>query len=233
MVFKSRQVRMIPIIVIIMSVAFGGLMTWWMLSLGPPGMMDAFTFSLMMSSIMGAVVIMLPLMLPILIAADSIVGEKERHTLVPLLATPLSNGELLLGKFLTAMIPGLLVAYGNLVLAVAVVNGVVFFMAPNLLWVWPDFLSLIQAILLPILFAVLSVGLMVIISGRADTVYEAYQTGGILILPAMVFAYSGFFAGLSWIIFIAGALILVIIDIILFRVAVRLFNRDDLMTRTG
>jgi ABC-2 type transport system permease protein len=230
MVFKSRQVRMIPIIVIIMSVAFGGLMTWLLLSFE---IMDPFSFSMMMNSIMGAVVIMLPVMLPILIAADSIVGEKERHTLVPLLATPLSDGELLLAKFLTALIPGLLVSYGNLVLAVFCVNGVVFFMAPSLLWVWPDLLSLVQALVLPILFSILAVGLMVIISGRADTVYEAYQTGGVLVLPAMVFAYSGFLVGLGWIIFLSGAIILIIVDIILFRVAVRLFNRDDLITRTG
>jgi ABC-type Na+ efflux pump permease subunit len=74
---------------------------------------------------------------------------------------------------------------------------------------------------------------MVIISGRANTVYEAYQTGGILILPAMAFAYSGFFAGLSWIIFVTGVVILVVVDIILFRVAVRLFKRDDLISRSG
>ena len=230
MVFKSRQVRMIPIIVVIMSVAFGGIMTWLMLSFGG---IDAALFSVTLGSIMGAVVIMLPLMLPILIAADSIVGEKERHTLVPLLATPLTDGELLLGKFLTAMIPGLLVAYGNLVLAVLVVNGVVFFMAPQFLWVWPDLLSLIQAIILPILFAILAVGLMVIISGRANTVYEAYQTGGILILPAMVFAYSGFLLGLGWLIFGIGSIIILFVDFILFRLAVRLFNRDALISRTG
>ncbi len=230
MVFKSRQVRMIPIIVVIMSVAFGGIMTWLMLSFGG---IDAALFSVTLGSIMGAVVIMLPLMLPILIAADSIVGEKERHTLVPLLATPLTDGELLLGKFLTAMIPGILVAYGNLALAVLVVNGVVFFMAPQFLWVWPDLLSLVQAIILPILFAILAVGLMVIISGRANTVYEAYQTGGILILPAMVFAYSGFLLGLGWLIFAIGSIIILFVDFILFRIALRLFNRDPLITRTG
>ncbi len=230
MVFKSRQVRMIPIIIVAMSVAFGGFMTYLMLA---AEMMDPFTFNLMMNSVMGAVVILLPIMLPVLIAADSIVGEKERHTLVPLLATPLSNRELLLGKFLTAMIPGVLVAYGNLVLAVLIVNGIVWFMAPQLLLAWPDPLSLIQSLILPFLFSILSVGLMVIISGRANTVYEAYQLGGVLILPAMIFAYSGFLSGLSWIIFIAGVVILVILDIILFRIAVRLFNRDDLIARTN
>jgi ABC-type Na+ efflux pump permease subunit len=232
MVFKSRQVRMIPIIVVIMSVGLGGFMTWYLLALGLY-LLDPFMFNVMVGSIMGLVVTLLPIMLPILIAADSIVGEKERHTLVPLLATPLSDGELLLGKFLTALVPGLLVAYGNLILAVGVVNGIVFFMAPHLLWAWPDLLAVLQAILLPILFSILSVGLMVIISGRANTVYEAYQTGGILVLPAMVFAYSGFFLGLGWPIFIIGSLVLLIVDVIVFRVAVRLFNRDALITRSG
>ena len=230
MVFKSRQVRMIPILVVIMSIVFGGLMTWLILSFGTT---DVFFYTMMMNSIMGVVITLLPIMLPILIAADSIVGEKERHTLVPLLATPLSDGELLLGKYLTALIPGLAVAYGNLALAVFIVNGVVLFMAPSLLWMWPDPLSLIQALVLPILFSTLAVGMMVIISGRANTVYEAYQTGGIVILPAMVFAYSGFLAGLNVIILVVGVIILVITNIILFRITVRLFNRDGLMTRTG
>lgn len=232
MVFKSRQVKMIPAMIVVMTVLFGGLMTFLTLSWG---LTDPALFNLMMSSIMGVVIIMLPIMLPILIAADSIVGEKERHTLTPLLATPLTDGELLLGKFLTALIPGLVVAYSNLVLAIAMVNGIVLLLAPPLFGVYPDFLSIIQAIILPVLFSILAVGIMVIISGRANTVYEAYQTGGVLILPAMAFAYSGFLGGtgLNWLIFYAGVLILIALDIILYRVAVKLFNRDALTSRVG
>ncbi|MDO8055435.1 MAG: ABC transporter permease, partial [Candidatus Hermodarchaeota archaeon] len=173
MVFKSRYVRMIPVILVLMSVLFGGVMTYLILSWG---MTDAIAFNLMMASIMGVTIIMLPVMLPVMIAADSIVGEKERHTLVPLLTTPLTDGELLGGKILTALIPGLLVAYGNLILAVVIVNGVVLMMAPQLLWVWPTLLPLIQAIVMPLLFSFLAVEIMVILSGRANTVYEAYQT---------------------------------------------------------
>ena len=232
MVFKSRQVKMIPVMIIIMTVIFGGVMTFLFLSWG---LTDPAFFNNIMSYIMGVAIIMLPVMLPILIAADSIVGEKERHTLTPLLATPLSDGELLLGKFLTALIPGLMVAYGNLILATAVVNGVILLLAPHLFGTWPDLLSLIQAIVLPVLFSVLAVGIMVIISGRASTVYEAYQTGGVLILPAMAFAYSGFLqgTGLDWLIFYVGALVLIIEDLILYRIAVRLFNRDALTSRVG
>ena len=232
MVFKSRQVKMIPVMIVIMTVIFGGAMTFLILSFGIP---DPVFFNNMMSYIMGVVIIMLPVMLPILIAADSIVGEKERHTLTPLLATPLSDGELLLGKFLTALIPGLMVAYGNLILATVVVNVVILMLAPQMFGAWPDLLSLIQALVMPILFSVLAVGIMVIISGRANTVYEAYQIGGVLILPAMVFGYSGILqgTGLNWLIFYVGVLVLIIVDIILYRIAVRLFNRDALTSRVG
>ena len=81
MVFKSRQVKMIPIMIVIMTMIFGGVMTFLFLSWG---LADPVFFNNLMSYIMGVVIIMLPVMLPILIAADSIVGEKERHTLTPL-----------------------------------------------------------------------------------------------------------------------------------------------------
>ena len=232
MVFKSRYVRMIPIILVIMSVSFGGVMTYLILSWG---MTDPYIFNLTMASGMGLVIVMLPIMLPVMIAADSIVGEKERHTLVPLLSTPLTDGELLRGKILTALIPGLLAAYGNLILAVVIVNGIVFFLAPELLWAWPTFLPLIQAILTPLLFSFLAVEIMVILSGRANTVYEAYQTGGVLIVPGMVFGFSTFLegTGFDWWIFIIGTIIMVLLNLILYRVAVRLFNRDEMITRTG
>lgn len=223
---------MIPVILVLMSVGFGGVMTFLVLSWG---MTDPVVFSLIMASGMGMVIVMLPVMLPVMIAADSIVGEKERHTLVPLLSTPLTDGELLRGKILTALIPGLLVAYGNLVLAVAIVNGIVFFMAPHLLWVWPTFLPLVQAIVMPFLFSFLAVAIMVILSGRANTVYDAYQTGGVLILPAMIFGYSSFLegTGFDWTIFVIGSIIMLILNLILYRVAIRLFSRDELITRTG
>src|SRR5581483_12001910 len=39
------------------------------------------------------------------IAADSFVGEKERDTIEPLLATPITNGELFFAKLFTAVVP--------------------------------------------------------------------------------------------------------------------------------
>src|SRR6478672_1495914 len=46
-----------------------------------------------------------PAVLPMTIAAYSVVREKERRSLEPLLATPIRTPELLLGKSLSAIIP--------------------------------------------------------------------------------------------------------------------------------
>src|SRR5438445_1030026 len=42
------------------------------------------------------------------VAADSFVGEKERGTIEPLLATPVHNRELFAGKLMTAVIPAVM-----------------------------------------------------------------------------------------------------------------------------
>src|SRR5574340_161166 len=47
--------------------------------------------------------LIMPVMIPITIAAYSIVGEKATHSLEPLLATPITTEELLLGKGLAAV----------------------------------------------------------------------------------------------------------------------------------
>src|SRR5512147_2241438 len=53
----------------------------------------------------------LPLAIPATIAAYSIVGEKSTRSLEPLLATPITTAELLIGKSLAAIIPAILATY--------------------------------------------------------------------------------------------------------------------------
>jgi len=233
MVFKSRQVKMIPIMIVTMTVLFGILIGWVVFGL-PVAPGEGLTFfNVMMTTTMGMTTIMLPVILPVMIAAESIVGEKERHTLVPLLATPLTDSQLLLGKFLTALIPGLAVAYANLALSIGLVNLMALLFDPTKLWLWPSLLGLVQALVMPPLFSLLAIGITVPISGRVTKVYEAYQTSTIVVFPALIFAYAGLLqgTGLDWTIFIAGVIALVIADAGLFRLARNLFSRDRLTSR--
>src|SRR3954447_4910701 len=54
---------------------------------------------------------LMPIVIPAVIASYSIVGEKTGRTLEPVLATPISVGELLVGKSLTAFIPAVVITW--------------------------------------------------------------------------------------------------------------------------
>ncbi len=56
---------------------------------------------------------MLPVFIPITIAAYSIVGEKTTRTLEPVLATPITTLELLTGKALAGIIPAMVASWAG------------------------------------------------------------------------------------------------------------------------
>src|SRR4029077_6362730 len=53
----------------------------------------------------------IPAIVPALVAAYSIVGERQQDTLEPVLTTPIRQEELLVGKALAALAPSLAIAY--------------------------------------------------------------------------------------------------------------------------
>ena len=57
--------------------------------------------------------VVLAAVLPTSIAAYSIVGEKVEKSLEPLLATPATDGEILLGKSIAAFVPPILATWGG------------------------------------------------------------------------------------------------------------------------
>jgi ABC-2 type transport system permease protein len=62
---------------------------------------------------------LVPLIIPVNIAAYSIVGEKTTRSLEPLLATPITTTELLIGKNLAAVIPAVLATLGSFLIFAA------------------------------------------------------------------------------------------------------------------
>jgi len=110
--------------------------------------------------------------------ADSVAGERERHTLETLLASRLSDSSILIGKIIAAVIYGVGFAVVNLVIGLVAVNiahgetGALLF-APQ---------RFIVTIVLTILASLLMAGIGVFISLRASTVKQAQQTFGIAII---------------------------------------------------
>lgn len=60
--------------------------------------------------------LIIPLMASSVIASDSFTGEKERKTIEALLATPISDSKLFLGKVLVSFIPSMMVTVASFII---------------------------------------------------------------------------------------------------------------------
>ncbi|MDI9643832.1 MAG: ABC transporter permease subunit [Candidatus Verstraetearchaeota archaeon] len=176
--------------------------------------------------------LIIPIMASSVIASDSFAGEKDRKTLEALLATPLTDGELLLGKVLVAFIPSMLVTVASFALYCVVVDlaYVLRFggeaLLPNALW-----LMLIFGVTPAVALA--GIGLTVIISLRVKGYREAQQMSAVLIVPvlALVFAQVGgaIFFGQTMILLMAAAFAFV--DAVVLALGIKRFRREDLLTK--
>ena len=173
--------------------------------------------------------LLLPAIIPLAIAVYSIVGEKEQTTLEPLLATPISDTELFLGKALASVIPALVVnwvSFGVFLILIRVLVGAV----PLQMLTAPWLASIFG---LSPLLALFSVGVTMIVSSRASDARAAYQFSSLAILPALVplivYSTQKTLVDMS-LIALEGAL-LVVADIAILYVAIKLFRREQILTR--
>ena len=175
--------------------------------------------------------IFVPLIIPINIAAYSIVGEKTRHSLEPLLGTPIKTVELLVGKMLAAVIPAVIATWlGFLIFCVgaAIISGG-FSLVVTLL----DVGWLVAIFLLGPLMSLFSVCICLMISSRVRDPRVAEQWSSIVIMPVMLLLFGQIF---GWLVFSSTlalilSLVMAILDVIIVYFCVQLFERETILTR--
>ena len=175
--------------------------------------------------------IIIPCTLPTIIASYSIVGEKNARSLEPLLATPVVEEEILMGKVMSAFVPTMLASWGAFCLGATLVNAILLstlgstFVDP---WTW----IAVMFVLAPVA-CLMTVLACVIISSKVTTVQAAQQLGGLFVMPVTILM----FAVLSGVILLSPLTVLAfsgiyaLIDIGLFQVARRVFNREDILVK--
>ena len=172
--------------------------------------------------------LILPLMVASVIAADSFAGEKERKTLEALLYTPTSDRELLVAKMLSSMVPAVAIAWIGFLLYSITANVAawstmerIFF--PSLMWI-------VLAIWVAPAVAGLGLGITVLVSSRAESFQEAYQLGGVVVLPILLLVVgqiTGVLYFSSWMVVVLG-LVFWIVDAVLLTLGARRFRRSEL-----
>lgn len=177
--------------------------------------------------------LVMPVFVPILMSSHAVAGEKEKRTLEPLLASPITPLELVVGKSLASLIPSVavcLLAFALLCVGVDVVAWPLAqeLLLPNTMWAFGVF------VIAP-LFAFFGNGVAVLISARVGDSRLAQQLSGLFVLPLVGLAAGQFGgvlkAGTAYYAAL-GALVLVL-DVAIVVLARRLFDRERLMTRWG
>jgi ABC-2 type transport system permease protein len=172
-----------------------------------------------------------PVIIPATMAAFAVIGERDQGTLEPLMTLPLSDREFLAGKLLAIVGPTVAASFtiyaGYMVFVLAVVHGEV--RGPVLDWTWPfGFVLLTPAL------ATFSTLVGMAFSSRAKDIRVAEHLSGLvllpLMLPVMLIVTRTVPANLvTWLAFCG---VLVVADALLFRVALRAFDRERAISGT-
>jgi len=186
-----------------------------------PGLLDAFAFFF----------VIIAAIIPSSIASYSIVGEKVEKSLEPLLATPVSDGEILLGKSVAAFLPSMLAVYAGASIFMTLVdwgtyNSIGYLYYPN----WD--MGVLLLLLAP-LAALLSVEFDVIASARFTDVRAASSVGGVMVVPFMAIYIAGEIGAITLdatvLLIISGVFLL--LDVGLFFVSTHTFQREEILTK--
>jgi ABC-2 type transport system permease protein len=202
----------------------------WYAPSAPPGAAAAVLIEATVRNSLGLFLVM-PVFLPVIIASQSVAGEKERRTLEPLLATPLTAFDLVLGKTLAAAAPALAITF--------VAFGVFAAGADLVAWpvlrraILPNAAFLFSVLILAPLLSFFGTCLSVLISARVGDARLAQSLAGLLVMPffaAVALQFGGLLTfGPAAYLGVAGAALAA--DAAMLKLAVRLFDRDRLLTR--
>jgi ABC-2 type transport system permease protein len=174
--------------------------------------------------------LLMPAYIPLSIATFSIIGEKQARSLEPVLAAPIRTVELLAGKAIAALVPGVLAGWLTYVMFV-VLASVVY--GPALFGVVTDGSWLAGVFLLGPAVGLSSVVAGVIVSARVSDPRVAQQIGGVVIVPiiglVLVQATGTLLVGPVG--YLLLSLVVLIVSLVGLRIGVRLFDREAILTR--
>lgn len=167
-----------------------------------------------------------PISVSLVIALESFVGERERGSIEPLLAAPLKDWQLYLGKLISSVVPPLAASF--LGMGVYVIGLLVTKVA------LPEPELVVQIVFLTIVQAIVMVAGAVVISSQATSVRAANLMASFIIIPmallvqgeSMVMFWGKDVLSLWWIV---GGLF--VLAVLLVRVGLSHFQREELLGR--
>jgi ABC-2 type transport system permease protein len=191
----------------------------------PVGVLPALLNSLSFWFAIGATVI------PLGIASYSLLGEKLQKSLEPLLATPITDNELLAGKSIAAFVPTIIATY---------VGGAIFMVLMDVFTrgkltslYYPNWFMAILMLLFVPLACILSIEVNILISSRFSDLRSAQSFAMLTLLPfptVYVLTEIGVFPLTTDTLLVLSA-ILFVLDVVVFYATKATFQREEILTK--
>jgi ABC-type Na+ efflux pump permease subunit len=175
--------------------------------------------------------IILATLIPTVLASYSFLGEKLEKSLEPLLATPATDGELLLGKSLAALLPSIGVSYLGAAIFMVFVDELTYGRLGYLYF--PNLTMAVILLLAVPLACTFSVEANVIIASLVGDLRAAQQLGTLASVPfggVFVLAETNF-SSLNSTTLLTISVLLLAIDVVLLQVCRSTFRREEILTK--
>jgi uncharacterized membrane protein SpoIIM required for sporulation/ABC-type transport system involved in multi-copper enzyme maturation permease subunit len=171
----------------------------------------------------------IPASFSLITALETFVGERERNSLEALLATPISDGTLYLGKLVSSLLPPLLSSF----VAMSVFGISLRFGNPDLFFRGLNLTYFVIVVLLIAAKALVMVAGAVIISTHTTSVRAANLLASFVLLPtaAVVQLEALLMISRRWDVLWIVALLLCVMAITLVRTGMGAFNREEILSR--
>ena len=173
----------------------------------------------------------IPALVPTIVAAYAVVGERRQGTLEPVLSTPIRSEEFLLGKGLAAFVPSLAVSYVVYAFVLVLIE---LFANPGVASALVKPPELLAQVLFTPLLAGWSIWIAMAISTRTSDPRTTQQLALLAGLPSVVVttlvAYGVIPATLA--VALVSAAVLLILNRLGWRVVSALFDRERLVAST-
>lgn len=169
--------------------------------------------------------------LPSGIASYSVAGEKIQKSLEPLLATPMTDSEILLGKSIACFVPPMVSIWVSSVIYMASMDALT---RPWLGYLYyPNWSFATVLLLLAPLASVLTIELTVILSARANDVRSVQQFTGVLFFPFIIIyvmtEIDVIQLNVTNLLIMSGMFL--VADILLFYLSTATFKREEILTK--
>jgi len=179
-------------------------------------------------STLSEIIILIPAIVSILIGSTSVVIEKNNKSLEPLLATPITDTELLMGKALAPFIPAMVlgyIAYGAVIPAVDFLTYPVFGT-----YLLPTNMMLYQMFVMAPLVGLFGTFVALFVSTKMKDVRAAQQVSTLSIMPLFLVLIIGSLAFASTFDLLVVLTVILVGAVIGFaRLTIRQFNRESIL----